>query len=118
MIDIKELRIGNLVNLTKGDGCYRPYELDAYDIYKLSENNFEDIEPIPLTEEILLKCGFKELEIKPSDGIRARYKKKNTTLEISNSGYFYSSLTKFDGLHDLQNKYYYDNCKTELKIEL
>lgn len=69
MIDVKELRIGNLVML---DGKYikiksmnrtsvygLPVGLDQKKIYLTSD----EIEPLPLTEEILLKCGFLKGEL-------------------------------------------------------
>lgn len=61
-MDIKELRIGNKI--------WRP---DCYDeVVEIRENgiigfdslrgllSFGEIEPIPVTEELLLKCGFKK----------------------------------------------------------
>lgn len=69
MIDVEELRIGNLVMF---DGKYikiesmnrtsvygLPVGLDQTKIYLTSD----EIEPLPLTEEILLKCGFLKGEL-------------------------------------------------------
>lgn len=54
-----ELRSGNFIKLFKnGKPHLEWYELDSHDIYKLDESNCEDVEPIPLTEEWLLKFGF------------------------------------------------------------
>lgn len=53
-MDAKELRIGNLVNTPMGEFKIRGIDLD--------ENNFKDncFDPIPLTEEWLLKMGFEK----------------------------------------------------------
>lgn len=57
-MEVRELRIGNYVYLTKDNfETIKEYQLDAFDIYKLDENECEDIKPIPLTEEWLLKLG-------------------------------------------------------------
>ena len=54
-----ELRIGNLVYIGK-----EVNELELVDFADLYENDtFKHFEPIPLTEEWLLKFGFKEFEI-------------------------------------------------------
>lgn len=56
-----ELRSGNFIKLFKnGKPHLEWYELDSHDIYKLDESNCEDVEPIPLTEEWLLKFGFEK----------------------------------------------------------
>ena len=83
MINIKELRFGNYVSLTKSSGetgnmvvggimpdtisLWLPTKTTPGDEEKLNdiiisdwqhEDGFE-INPIPLTEELILKCGFK-----------------------------------------------------------
>ena len=66
----EDLRIENLINLTKDNfKTVKVYQLDGFDIYKLSESECIDIEPIPLTEEWLLKFGFDEHTIKGSYNI-------------------------------------------------
>jgi len=58
-MNVEELRVDNIVFLTKDNfKTGRAYQLDAYDIYKLSESDCADVKPIPLTEEWLLKFGF------------------------------------------------------------
>ena len=67
MIDASELRIGNWVN-HKDIYSYRNemlgkefyFQWESRDWYALGECtiSLEDINPIPLTEEILEKCGF------------------------------------------------------------
>jgi len=64
MINVKELRIGNLIsdyqnNTIKVLGISDVYNDGNY--YIISENGGsidDDHKPIPLTPEILLKCGF------------------------------------------------------------
>ena len=109
MIQEKELRLGNLVT----DG-FIVYPIEVID--KESDICWDIIKPIPLTEDILLKCGFKELNIKPSDGINARYKKGKTVVEISRGNNFYTKNNIIEGFHDLQNQYYYQNNKQELDV--
>jgi hypothetical protein len=59
-MDSKDLRIGNHVYLIAEGHEDEPdlveWKLEDYDFY---ENKMEYIEPIPLTEEWLLKFGFK-----------------------------------------------------------
>jgi len=59
MIDLKELRIGNWINIKNiMNGSCEPEQFSAWGDYL----DFETYgEPIPITEEILIKCG---LEIK------------------------------------------------------
>lgn len=72
MIPVKELRIGNYVN-HKTEGLSRVTEIESHEnqigVTPLSFNNYvfmcAEIKPIPLTSEILEKCGFK----KDKDGI-------------------------------------------------
>ncbi len=59
----EDLRSNNYVYLTKDDfETVKVYQLDAYDIYKLSESECADVKPILLNEEWLLKLGFDKLE--------------------------------------------------------
>lgn len=67
-MEAKELRIGNWVNHLDNWSYRQPktdfkefyFKWDESDFYALGECtlNLEDVQPIPLTEEILLKCGF------------------------------------------------------------
>ena len=56
MIQVNELRIGNTTN--KG-AIVSFYEHGIHVGYGKCYD-FQELEPIPLTEEILLKCGFEE----------------------------------------------------------
>ena len=71
MIDIKELRIGSVVYINNIDGVFIINSIEKNSSFtggyvcimqfgeKSSPNN---LSPIPLTKELLLKCGFSELD--------------------------------------------------------
>ena len=75
MIKANELRIGNIINYQgvkkivnslsseSIDVCY----LANYGEFKYPNTPIEHIKPIPLTEELLLKCGFISRSFKMSD---------------------------------------------------
>jgi hypothetical protein len=75
----KELRIGNLVN---GVLTQKPYIIDAWALREMESGNYQNsqdtetkvFEPIPLTEEWLLKFGF----------IRHHYDYANDVIYIKN----------------------------------
>ena len=71
-MEVKELRVGNFVKLFLGIGdsgaAYRNFEIKGImeqlgsEFYLINNTWVEvtnNLEPIPLTEEILLKCGFR-----------------------------------------------------------
>lgn len=58
-----ELRIGNWAKYSFKQGIVDRISQDNCDIVTdnmIIKVSYDDLEPIPLTEEILLKCGFKE----------------------------------------------------------
>jgi hypothetical protein len=66
MIQATELRIGNYLTYHTPDDTDIPCKIDAQDILNISTNHMHNAEihsPIPLTEEILLKCGFEKDEV-------------------------------------------------------
>jgi len=97
----KELRIGNYILLEKK----HVIKCDLIDI----ELSLIDREPIPLTEEILLKCGFEKNNIHKDPRMYEycidympyiRTIDNSKTFEIS----FYT--TRIEYLHQLQNLYF------------
>jgi hypothetical protein len=110
MLTANELRIGNLV-------CYHgdedlPCLLDATDIKNIADkymNNDEIHSPIPITEEILLKCGF-ELNyggqlpdyIQRGGFVLFWYEEKLS----ANFGYMADLSVEIQYLHELQNLYF------------
>lgn len=132
MIDPKELRIGNwIIGTTDGIGV--PNQIQQ--VFSIDENYInpiynhqgesyyikpEDAEPIPLTEDILIKCGFKkegERYRSPwfCDGTEALYILKD---EFS---FFYQPLepmmpVRFESLHRLQN-FFYANTYQEIEFK-
>jgi len=132
MIHSNELRIGNWVYNANYKNKF-PTKVHGIDEIGIDPQlEFEDIhcsigyesllsnlEPIPLTEEILLKCGFVNIESKTVDilkffggGITVCYDKVDK--------YYYIKLhsnIELKHLHQLQNLYFALTGE-ELKIEL
>jgi len=101
-----ELRIGNW---HLGDG--NPLQIDAFDIKDLSDDPQDDFyQPIPLTEEWLLKFGFDKL---PFDRTSLEYKKDIYRLIGSEDKWFCLAVMNFvhtkvrvQYVHQLQNLYF------------
>lgn len=69
MIDVKELRIGNIANCysseRKGNMPFYVEQIFVDEVYLQNEDEgfqimADRLDGIPLTEELLLKCGFKK----------------------------------------------------------
>ena len=61
MIQVNELRVGNWVLLDTGHTLPQPHSIKPDDIAHIGNHTLPKtiiIEPIPLTPEILKKCGF------------------------------------------------------------
>lgn len=110
-MEAKELRIGNWVNLSKDNFKTKyPYEVDGHDIYEVDESGCDDICPIPLTEEWLIKLGFK----KSSDTCYVRDRFRYYTNQIPKGATGYSNVVTFktmpishvNKVHQLQNLYF------------
>ena len=131
MIKANELRIGNWYNQF---GNYEQVSVETLKTLSQSGENQLFCKPIPLTEEILLKCGFrcidklnKHYSINDPNG----YKDSHTisiipTLndklyiafsDILNGYKDYIPTTKIKYLHQLQNLYWC-LCGEELEINL
>jgi hypothetical protein len=112
-----ELRINNLVKhqITK-----EIIKITAQDVLNLSDGMDSFIlEPIPLTEEWLLKCG--SYIYKGWDDMQfVRFEPFYSNifeLEIIKGKYFINNI-EVEFLHDLQNSFYYhNNRKKELEIK-
>ena len=129
MVDIKELRICDLVYIPSlSMAAYgEKYVLFCKEGYNLTEDvSLSEIEFIPLTEELLLKCGFtKEYYGFSCDIMELSYgrflcnddtDKDNLFLPINNAEYTISKVS-LKYLHQLQN-IYYDLTGNELDVKL
>jgi hypothetical protein len=61
MMKANDLRIGNVVEMLSNTRGWIRYEITGLNIYQLSaysENFKKDVRPIPITDELLLDCGF------------------------------------------------------------
>ena len=126
-MEIEELKIGNWVLFNGYPVQIRELQyISKIDVYLDSNVNVATYKPMPLTEEILLKCGF-ETESKYDDfklnGVNIQScSMRCKTLERFS---FYLNLgdendelnNKIDYLHELQNLYY-ALTKKELDIKL
>ena len=136
MIKANELRIGNIVTapvLPKSqDKCYHVIT-NIGDNYACMINlpdgfsqlmPFEDIEAIPLTEEILLKCGFDRWETEKAINYKLSNLMRFSFVQSGkNKGVIYLNIagvlnfSDMKHLHQLQNLYFALTGK-ELKIKL
>lgn len=111
MIKANELRIGNFITIDNGEKPPYIYEVTAHDMEEI-DGCGEDCFPIPLTPEILEKCGLRLQAQRTSIYIRDRLKiwighinggiayLKNEDTDDS----FYIGQVSY--LHQLQNLYF------------
>ena len=119
---IEELRIGNWVM-----GYHDPFQwsLEHFDLLKQADLDEIVKEPIPLSEELLLKCGF---EIKPDSAlptfvysgrldlqVEFMLGKYSFRIEVENRHTTFVRVV--DYLHQLQNLYFAITGE-ELRVEL
>ncbi len=142
-IDIRNLRIGNWVNLHK-NVLYEPYQISSgFDLYKLCESDCADISPIGLTEKLMLDFGFEKHKSLIMDSYtidissyESEYKVLSVNIEKHNQFVYVRQGDKdkcrseddlvsifnsdFNGelfIHDIQNFYYYLSGKKELVLK-
>ena len=124
MIDVRELRIGNYVYLFKSTTLYKitgigyseieegRYEASGISSEAVFRTYIDNLNPIPLTEELLLKCGFE----KHTWGIVTYYSPLfELGADFHLKGVDYNIQVK--SLHQLQNLYF-DLGGQELEVKL
>jgi len=120
MIKANELRIGSKLNYITSEGETLATTLDWQDLKWISEDEkgFNIVHsPIPLTEEILLKCGaVKHDECIHYSRFKMRWEHAYKFWNIVDS-HSNASMTKIEYVHEWQNFIFIMDGK-ELKIEL
>ena len=112
MIKANELRSGNLVQGKSlsiprlqiiNDGVTR---ITAYGIHVIESEQYTNYKPIPLTEEWLIKCGFKFQNILKKAYQRNLYLYKGFGIyEVKPKEFFYKEI-QIKYVHQLQNLYF------------
>lgn len=111
MIDVKDLMVGNVI-LCNGLRTIINNSL-MKDI--INKETIWTIEPLKLTESILMKCGFKKL--KQTEYTVNTFELDGIRIWVKNGRFYVSSLFPIDYLHELQQLYKI-LAKQELEIEL
>jgi hypothetical protein len=132
MIDAKDLMINNWIEIDNGEKLKYFYQITAHDMEEI-DGYGEDCYPIPLTTEILERCGFEwetdkkahlELQL-PDDGLD----RKRLAFYYNNGAYEMLQIYQFDYfggqinikppiyVHQLQN-FYYALSGEELEVKL
>ena len=119
-MDAKELRVGNKIWRLC---CYdEVVEIREHGIIGLDSLrgiiSFGEIEPIPITDELLLKCGFKQCGYLFKTLFIEMYEvEKGWHLHIDNERFETALSITIKYVHQLQNAYYLATGK-ELEIKL
>lgn len=131
---VKELRLGNLVFDSLGNA----HRVNGLDIMKMSEYGHDDgLSPIPLSKEVLEKCGFVEHAIKVGGAIlnttmighrlgnmilyhvRSNARSEDWFWEVEYNPFDFEERTciveRVDYLHQLQNLIF---CLTGRELEI
>lgn len=114
-----ELRIGNWVEKFTDLGDSLGYSSVLPKEFLAIHTKPERIKPIPLTEEILLKCGF-ENDVKnlysliKNDEFYIKYNVHNNGFYLCINGFY---IIRVNNLHQLQNLYF-ALTREELEINL
>ena len=115
MIKSNELRIGNWVSYL--GAIVQLDRHDLSDLFNPSIDMYEmDLEPIELTEEILLKCGFEFSHITGDERVFSN-KKINLLINAYDNNIIKFNVFIIKHLHQLQNLYFALTNK-ELEINL
>ena len=132
MIDVKELRIDNLV-MCKNEIC-RINMINRGEVSAIDSDSVKEcfaceimsdrLYPITLTEELILKCGFEELysdskgyvyDINGVKFLRCYFDTPSFFIETDENSELFDK--PINNLHQLQNIYYYLTGK-ELEVSL
>ena len=105
-----DLRVGNYYYWNEEPECKGDvYQIsDTYSLYSIDEHFFY-FEPIPLTEEWLLKFGFKKIGNRYGNGHKRKV--------ILNKQFYHSIAGYIKYVHQLQNLYF-ALTQTELEYDL
>ena len=109
MINANELRIGNYINVYDGVGPKYMYQVTGYDIDEI-DGDGTDCFPIPLTPEILEKCGAEKehngwYKISICNDWSYIFWERRAGFELSVNKHSIM-LTNIQYLHQLQNLYF------------
>lgn len=109
-IDVKELRVGSWVMHEYFDFDMAVSHRMQININHFKNDDWRDIQPIPITEEVLLKCGFEKFhKFDMSDG-NWRIKTKTHDFIVTYLHKHYIATIYFQVpvpyLHTLQNLFY------------
>jgi hypothetical protein len=108
-----ELRIGNWVNGEFANGELKPFQIFRID----GNDDCYGLEPIPLTPELLEKCGFVRSQDEDENSLTlVNGRKTFKWVEGNDDDYFliyqtdcgldYNTAFELEHLHQLQNLYY------------
>lgn len=114
-MEANEIRVGNWLNdprpLTEFNKKYVNNPDNGYFIATARDIQYaEEFEPIPLTEEILLKCGFIKTGITelyyPTNTINISWFEEDPTVIEINCANIQCYIINCEYLHQLQNLYF------------
>lgn len=120
---LKELRLGNWVRIT--DYYNTPINVEArgkYHQFTFSDAKIiQYLEPIPLSEELLLKCGFEKNKTRDDKGVYPFFRKSNfrcrLMLGVLSLKEYKDRHQDIKYLHQLQN-IYFSLVGEELEVNL
>jgi len=114
-----DLRIGNFVKHKQGQEIIEKVD-ESWLVSEMTRLIEQTYEPIPITEEWLLKFGFKAIvgkklwfTIPMTKGIQLDY--DNGTFHLSGHGIHITFIASIQHVHTLQN-FYFENTAKELRL--